>query len=543
MPEHPRSAAERPHRAWAPVRFLQEHWREIADAWRLPAVRRGCYGSALIALGAFSPAYLPRSSPFWRMLAAINAEGTPAKVIGTLVTVLGAFLLVDAWIRVRPRQVHSGQSIYRDFKHWAVLVIWGAPLLLAPPVFSHDAYSYAAQGWLVHNLINPYDVGPGVLPGGFADQVAWVWRFTRTPYGPLSLQIQHALVDLSGYQPYLSAVLMRVPALLGVVLIGLLLPRIATQMRLDPALAAWFGVANPLLVINFIGGAHNDALMVGLMVVGLWLARWPGPGRAARLNGWWWLAGSIMIGVAATIKQPAFLAAYAVPLIARAWYSWQLREVLITAARVLISFALAIGTFVLITWATGLGFGWVNAVNVPGMVVTVSPFTLLGLAVQQVLNLFGLDATGHAAIRISRTIGLACGAVLITIMAFTIARRRPVSFLSWGYLTVAFCAPALHSWYVLWGGTLLPLTRMRAGTLRLAVWTTLVLLSYDAINMSWRNDAVAIGIAAMVGFWWLARSHSRVLDSDREALLLAPGTGISAPEHPAQQHGEELESR
>lgn len=73
--------------------------------------------------------------------------------------------------------------------------------MFAPPIFSHDAYSYAAQGWLVHNGINPYDAGPGVLPGSFADQVSWVWRDTPAPYGPLSLQLQHLVVELTGFRP------------------------------------------------------------------------------------------------------------------------------------------------------------------------------------------------------------------------------------------------------------------------------------------------------------------------------------------------------
>lgn len=495
------------------IRFVSGHWSDVVEAWRQPSVRRGCLGVVLIALGAHSPAYLPRSSPWWRMLQALNAEGTPAKLVGTVVTLVGALLLVDAWLKLRPRltSTSAGGGVYSDIKHWAVLLIWGAPFLLAPPIFSHDAYSYAAQGWLVHNGVNPYDVGPGVLPGPFADQVAWVWRYTKAPYGPLSLQIQHLLVDICGFHPYISAVAMRLPALGGVSLIGLLLPRIATRMGTDPALAAWFGVLNPLLIINFIGGAHNDSLMLGLVVLGLWLAFGPPAGlRApARLDPWWWLVAAAVIGVGAAIKQPAIMAAYAVPLIARPWRDWSPREVGITLVRVLASFAVAGGVFAAITWATGLGFGWINAVNVPGLVVTVSPSTMLGIVVQFILDAIGLDPSGHSAVRFARTVGLVLGVIIIAVLALTVARRRPVSFLSWGYLAAAFFAPALHSWYVQWGGTLLPLTGMRPGTVRVAVWTTLILLSYDAINMSWRNDAVALGIAAIVGFWWLANSHHR----------------------------------
>ena len=80
------------------------------------------------------------------------------------------------------------KHVRRYFKHrpgiraglrpWAVLGVWGLPFLLAPPIFSHDAYSYAAQGWLLENDISPYEGYPGLLPGAFADQVAQEWRYS-----------------------------------------------------------------------------------------------------------------------------------------------------------------------------------------------------------------------------------------------------------------------------------------------------------------------------------------------------------------------------
>ena len=76
--------------------------------------------------------------------------------MGTLILLTGIGLLVDAWFKLRP-------TVYAGVKHWAVLAIWSIPLLAAPPTFSHDAYSYSAQGWMLVNDVNPYDAGPGVL--------------------------------------------------------------------------------------------------------------------------------------------------------------------------------------------------------------------------------------------------------------------------------------------------------------------------------------------------------------------------------------------
>ncbi|MFD0593621.1 hypothetical protein ACFQZ4_14815 [Catellatospora coxensis] len=41
---------------------------------------------------------------------------------------------------------------------------WAAPLLVAPPLGSRDAYAYACQGWLWRAGLDPYAMG--VADGG-----------------------------------------------------------------------------------------------------------------------------------------------------------------------------------------------------------------------------------------------------------------------------------------------------------------------------------------------------------------------------------------
>lgn len=479
---------------------LLTRWQQLAAAWAIRHVRRGFVGTILITVGSFTPAYLPQASPFWPLMRWANLDNPVSKVLGTLLVLGGVGLLVSAWFRLRPWGDGRDVELYRHVRHWAVLMIWGAPFLLAPLIFSHDAYSYAAQGWLVHNGISPYEQGPGVLPGGFADQVAWVWRFTPAPYGPLSLQINHLLVDLAGFDPYLSALLMRIPALVGVGLIGIFLPRLAHRYRVDPARAAWFGTLNPVLVIDFIGGAHNDSLMMGLVVLALWITR---------VVGWGWVPGAVLVGIAASVKQPALLVAYALPLVHRPWRSLQWGETLDIIARAMAGVGLAVGTFAGISWATGLGFGWLNAVNVPGLVVTVSPFTVLGQAFSYLFDWVGWASGAEMAVRISRSIGLIISVVTVGVLALTTARRKPLNFLAYSYLVIAFCAPALHSWYVLWGGLLLPLARPSQRMIRVAVWTTVVLLSYAAVNLAVRNGFLSLGVAALGLYYWQSHNEDR----------------------------------
>lgn len=151
----------------------------------------------------------------------------PYKVAGTALVVAAVVLLVSAWFELRP-------SLYLHVKHWAIGDAWTWLAVFGAPIFSHDAYSYAAQGWLLHNGFNPYETPVSVLPGAFADQVSWFWRYTPAPYGPLSLQLSHLITVLvAGLNPYYSALLMRIPALVGVALIVYFLPRIAHRMRAD----------------------------------------------------------------------------------------------------------------------------------------------------------------------------------------------------------------------------------------------------------------------------------------------------------------------
>ncbi|NHB84132.1 DUF2029 domain-containing protein [Tessaracoccus sp. HDW20] len=403
--------------------------RDLRQAASSRAVWAGFAGSFGILIGSLSPAYLPQASPVWDLLRALGIDGPTTKVVGTVATLLGLALLLESWFRLRPAKRRAqGRP---QLRHWAVLAIVSLPLLFGPPIFSHDAYSYAAHGWLIHNNLNPYSVGPGILPGYYADQVAWVWRETTAPYGPLALWMSHGIVHLAGLDPFLSGVLMRVPALIGVALIGTLVPRIARRVGVDPAAASWFSVLNPILIIDFIGGAHNDSQMTGLMLLGIWLTM-----RHRR----WWL-GALVVGVAASIKQPAFLVAVALPFLVVPWTSWRPRDVAWAAAKALASLGISVAVFVGFSFASGLGFGWVNAINVPGMVDTVSPFTVLGHIVQYPINLLGLDQGGRTAVTVFRGIGTVAAVVGIGYFAWRHLGRRPLHFISYSFIWFALCAP------------------------------------------------------------------------------------------------------
>ena len=458
---------------------LAARGQDLLAAIRLRPVQVGLLGTVLLVLGSLSPAYLPQASPYWPVMRSLGLDNEVARVAATGLVIGAVGLLIWSWYRLRP-------AVYADVKPWAILCWWSLPLLVAPPIFSHDAYSYAAQGWLIQNNLNPYEVAPGALPGTFADQVAWMWRYTPAPYGPLALTMAHWLDMLAGFNPYYSAVAQRIPALIGVALLVQLLPRIARQLGLDPRRTAWFSTINPLLVIDLIGGAHNDALMLGLVALAVW----------ASYRGWYWPA-VLAVGVGMAVKQPALLAVVPVAVIGSNWASWRWKDLARFLPRAVLTLAAVLAVFAAISLATGLGFGWLNAVDVPGMIVTLAPFSLIGWVCQQGFAALGMAAAADAVMPLLQSVSLAIAIGLMAWLAIKYARTQPVTFLAWAYLAFAVFGPALHTWYLLWGALFLPLARVSDRVLRVAGIVTSVLLVYGAGNLAWRNAAIALALAAV----------------------------------------------
>ncbi|NUS54839.1 MAG: hypothetical protein HOV66_08240, partial [Streptomycetaceae bacterium] len=55
------------------------------------------------------------------------------------------------------------------------------------PLFSGDAWSYAADGFLTGRGDSPYVFPPAVLHGQIVSAVCRCWRHTVAPYGPIPL--------------------------------------------------------------------------------------------------------------------------------------------------------------------------------------------------------------------------------------------------------------------------------------------------------------------------------------------------------------------
>jgi len=472
-------------------------WRQAVDgAWAVPAAREGTLGSCFILVGSLTPAFLPSENVFDHVWLLRELQHGVGRVLSTAVLLLGVLILLRAWLCLHPRD--DGVDVSR-----ATLTLWVLPLVLAPPLFSSDAYSYAAQGRIVHQGFDPYTVGPGLIGGEFAEQVDPLWRSTPAPYGPLALQIQRAVVDLMGNNPYASAVGMRLPAIAALVVIATLLPRIATALGRDPRFALWLGVLNPLTVLHLLGGAHNDVIMIALVVVALWLA------TQRRL-----VLASLAVALASAVKQPALLAVVAVgllcaPAVPRSRQGAWTRERVVHVAT---ATAVALVGFAAITAATGLGYGWIGAMYVPGAVRTyLAPSTGVGSLLELLLRLTGHQMGAGLAVPVMRVVGLLAGALVVGWLVLRRAPRQPVTVLVLMFLDIVVFAPSLHPWYVLWGGLLLGLSTVDRTRLRVATWITALFACYGVIDFAVDNGLVAFGVSGGLALLWVATGHDREL--------------------------------
>ncbi|MEA2274856.1 MAG: alpha,6-mannosyltransferase, partial [Solirubrobacteraceae bacterium] len=172
----------------------------------------------------------------------------------------------------------------RRLPMWAGLsAIGGLHLvfLLAPPIFSADVFGYIdyARLGVVHG-IDPYLRGAAAAP---ADPVVPFvgWHDVPSPYGPLFTLASYALAPLSvAAALWTLKGVAALASLAGVALVW----RIAARRGHAPLPAAMFVGLNPLLVVYGVGGAHNDMVLVVIMLaaVSFALARRPaGAGAAA----------------------------------------------------------------------------------------------------------------------------------------------------------------------------------------------------------------------------------------------------------------------
>ena len=448
----------------------------------------GLAGAALLSISAYLGGALPLQ-PRVDLTTIWHAERW---MLACLFWLTGTSMLVWAWWGLR----HSVPSA-----RWATITaaLWSLPLLAAPPLGSQDVYSYACVGFTYAAGLDPYVNSVSILPCPWLEAVAPIWRDTPSPYGPLFVLLSGAVVSLGGTLAA-SVALFRAIALVGVGITALSLPVLARRCEIPEGQAVWLAVASPLVVIHQISGAHNDALMVGLLVAGLALVV-SGRGRALQLIG-----GGALLGLAGAVKATAWVA---VPFAALAAIAgpYCLRSLTRSGGLIIGGMTAAL---VVVMVVSGLSLGWVGGLMRSGDVVGwTAPAAAVGTNIEHLAALFGLSVPAVAASR------LASAAPFAAILAALWWRARQADALYRAGLALAAAAvlaPRFHPWYATWPLAVLAATvsRIRWLLLPCVAACFVVLPDGQSILRSTRlpGELLIIGLIAWVGALGVRRLRS-----------------------------------
>ncbi len=408
--------------------------------------RFGTVGALLMAVGALGAGTAPvLDNPVVGKPVVGLFTRMPTASMAVVYT--GIFMVLLAWLWLGALAAPGRSRLPSRAQLSRTMVMWALPLLAAPPMFSRDVYSYLAQTAQADQGLDPYSLGPADAFGvdhPLVRTIPTIWRNTPAPYGPLFLTLGRPIIWISGDDVVLGAILFRVLALAGVAMIVWALPRLARRVGVSPVFALWLGAANPLVLFHLISGVHNEALMIGLMLVGVELAlRRPAIGPPL-------LVGTVLIAAAAMVKLPAMLALGFVGLWLARRTGGRVRDVVRVAALLgLVSGA----TVVTISLGSGLGFGWTTTLDIPSLIRSwMSLSTDLGLLGGRVGMWLGLGDHTAAVLSLTRGVGLAAAAVVCGLMLWRCWRGRiePLAGLGVSLGAVVLLGPVVHPWYLLW---------------------------------------------------------------------------------------------
>ncbi len=440
--------------------------------WR--SVVPGLVATLLIGVGALGVGWLPLNTSLvdWAVVDAMRGT-TMGAAVSKFAVILGAMLLLQAWLLLG-YDILRGR-VTRMWHLWVVMGAWSLPLMITPPLFSRDVYSYFTQGKLLLDGLNPYTDGSSSVPGWFGFGVDPMWGEAATPYGQLWLVLARGVVSFVGPHPYAGALLLRLLAVVGVVLLLWGVARLAQACGIEAPKAVWLGVLNPLVLMHFVSGAHNDALMAGLVVAGLALAVDRHP-----------VLGVILVTLGGSIKPIGLLA---LPFVAFFWAGtrtnyWRVIRYWVYAS--IIAGVILIG----FAFLTGTGFGWLAALSTPGAVRTwLSPPTAIGMILGWLASLAGWELTDFF-VSACRLIGTIASVATVAYLALKPWGRTPVRAAALAFLAVVVFGPVVQPWYVLWSLPLLAAAGLRRMELRAVLIVTVILSLYGVVSSSATQDSL-----------------------------------------------------
>jgi alpha-1,6-mannosyltransferase len=428
------------HRYTPLGRFTPGPFEGWAFLWQ-PALLGFAALTSIVAGASFtnSPFKLDMANT-WFFGEPTSGSGGPSvtKYIISVVLVWGGLLLLmRVWLRLAEvMKLHVGVPLK---KLWWIFGLWSIPMIIAPPLFSRDVFSYAAQGEMTAHNISPYLYGPYTLGAGpYVAPVDPLWWNTPAPYGPGFLSIDGFIDKITFHHELWTVVGLRVLEVLAVILIGYGVILLAKGLHRDPGEAFVLAAMNPLVLLTLIGGAHNDALMTGFLVVGLALA--------VQRHPMWAL---FFVALATSIKAPA-----AIGLAFVAW-NWHGPDATLKERfrPFVIGGVIAAAVLGVTTLMAGFGIGWIDNLLSNGTVRSwAAPATGLGMLVTNTLHALGMHSIELGSVlSVTRFLGLVAAALFTLWLLWHSEQRGWVRSLGLALLLFVVLGPVVQPWYLAWG--------------------------------------------------------------------------------------------
>lgn len=445
---------------------VRSRLRIASDFARSPeghAAVLGFFGAIMITVGGFGAGAVRKHDPLLEALHLSWLRFGHGYALSTITIWIGVLLMITAWVRLGRTTIGKGGSQVTLNELRAIVAIWTTPLLFAAPMFSRDVYSYLAQGALLRDGFDPYQVGPVANPGTLLDNVSSVWTTTTAPYGPMFLLIGRAVTMITGDNIIAGTIALRFVMLPGLALMMWAVPYLTKHLGGKPTVALWLAVLNPLVLIHLIGGVHNELLMVGLMCAGIALV-------LERHH----VAGIVVVAIGVAIKATAGVA---LPFLVWIWIlhekerraakrgvtnepddrkhpdaarpSADMPHPLFVFAKIAgIGFGVFVAVFGAASVIAGVGFGWVTALQGSNKIINwLSLPTILAHMVTWVTPL-DLDSV----LWVTRKL---CQVALVVLLVatwwrFRHSEREAVMGIVIAFVAIVLLSPAALPWYYSW---------------------------------------------------------------------------------------------
>lgn len=435
-------------------------------------LRQGMLAALMIMVGSWGVGWLAMSPS---SLLAVHPwllplrTTTPGVVICTVLLSFGSLLLLRSWLRLSQRIGEWSPAATRVM--YRATAMWGGPLLLTFPIFSRDVYSYLAQGGVLYLGENPYETGVSELPGWFMAGADGLWAESPSPYGPLFLMLSQSFWFLSDGIPEVAVALFRLLSVIGVLLMLAFIPRLARAFGSEPSWALWICLLNPLSLLVFLPAAHNDALMIGLMLAGCWYAL-----QKRRMTALLLLIAAVAIKPIAMVIVPF---AVLLTLDNSRNYVLRIREWSIAGI-------LGGGALILAGYALGIGLGWLPSALAAGSAVEpIAPIGLLGTGVGMFFEwVIGADTEliagwVYTAARLAAAVALTV--MLLRPQLGTSVRNSLVLWSGYALAVVVLSSTVLQPWYLLWLLPLFAVVHVYRG--RVLMWVSLLITVLVLLSM------------------------------------------------------------